>query len=255
MAIHPDPDGFHRRRQHRGQPPRRARERRWRRAAWLLLMPGLPLLASVLAVAALRVVNPPTTAFVLAAARDGLAVAPLRFVPRSALGTAAALGVIAAEDQKFPLHRGFDVAAIEAALAAGRDGRHLRGASTISQQLAKNLFLWSGRSWLRKALEAWFTVLLEHLLPKRRILELYLNVVEYGQGVFGIGNAAERYFGRAPAALTAAQGALLAAVLPAPKRWRVDAPSAGVRARQAWILRQVQALGGAATLRRIDWFD
>lgn len=214
-------------------------------------------IASVVPVAALRWIDPPVTAFVLAAhveaARDGWRVEPLAWVPAVGLGANAALAVIAAEDQKFPRHHGFDLDAVEQALARQRQGGSLRGASTISQQLAKNLFLWSGRSWLRKGVEAWFTVLLEALLPKRRILEIYLNVVEFGRGVYGVGPAAARWFGIPPRALTPAQAALLAAVLPAPKRWRVDAPPAGVRARQQWVVEQMGRLGGARYLDLIAW--
>ena len=118
----------------------------------------------------------------------------------------------------------------------------------ISQQVAKNLFLWNGRSFVRKGLEAYFTVLIEALWPKRRILEVYLNIAEFGPGIYGAGAASERFFHTSPARLTAAQAALLAAVLPNPTRLRVDRPSAYVQRRAAWIQRQARQLGGAGYL-------
>ncbi|HEY0179988.1 MAG TPA: monofunctional biosynthetic peptidoglycan transglycosylase, partial [Dokdonella sp.] len=160
------------------------------------------------------------------------------------------IALVAAEDQKFPFHHGFDLDAIQSALADADDGERLRGASTISQQVAKNLFLWNGRSFVRKGLEAYFTVLIEALWPKRRILEVYLNVAEFGDGVFGAAAASERFFGTAPAQLDAHRAALLAAVLPNPRRLRVDRPSAYVLRRAAWIERQAAQLGGPAYLPR-----
>lgn len=150
--------------------------------------------------------------------------------------------VVAAEDQKFPQHYGFDVQAIEKALVYNSKGRKIRGASTISQQTAKNVFLWSGRSWLRKGVESGITVLIEGAWGKTRILEVYLNSVEFGPGVFGVEAAAQQYFGRSAAKLTRQQAALLAAVLPNPHRFLVNAPSPYVRKRQQWILKQMQQL-------------
>lgn len=155
------------------------------------------------------------------------------------------LAVIAAEDQKFPEHWGFDVAAIEKALAHNeRSDSRIRGASTLSQQTAKNVFLWDGRSWLRKGLEAGLTVGIETVWSKRRILTVYLNVAEFGNGVFGVEAAAQRYFHKPASRLTMSEAALLAAVLPNPLRFRADAPSGYVRSRQAWIMRQMGQLGG-----------
>jgi monofunctional biosynthetic peptidoglycan transglycosylase len=127
----------------------------------------------------------------------------------------------------------------------------VRGASTISQQVAKNLFLWPQQSWLRKGLEAYFTVLIEALWPKQRILEVYLNVAEFGRGVFGVGAAADVYFHKRAARLNQYDAALLAAVLPSPKRMRVNAPSSYVRSRQEWILGQMRGLGGTALLKEL----
>ncbi len=155
------------------------------------------------------------------------------------------LAAIAAEDQKFPEHWGFDVSAIENALAHNeRQENRVRGASTLSQQTAKNLFLWDGRSWLRKGLEAGLTVGIETVWSKKRILTVYLNIAEFGEGTFGVEAASRRYFHKPASKLTASEAALLAAVLPNPIRFRADAPSGYVRSRQAWILRQMRQLGG-----------
>lgn len=150
--------------------------------------------------------------------------------------------VVAAEDQLFLQHQGFDVKAIEKALVYNSKGRKVRGASTISQQTAKNVFLWSGRSWLRKGLESALTVLIELTWGKQRILEVYLNSVEFGPGIFGAQAAARYYFGVDAKRLTKQQAALLAAVLPNPHRFSVKAPSPYVRKRQQWILQQMRQL-------------
>ncbi|MEY8711789.1 monofunctional biosynthetic peptidoglycan transglycosylase [Mangrovibacter phragmitis] len=156
-----------------------------------------------------------------------------------------AIAVIAAEDQKFPEHWGFDVDAIQQALAHNeRHENRIRGASTLSQQTAKNMFLWDGRSWLRKGLEAGLTVGIELLWGKRRILTVYLNVAEFGEGIFGVEAAAQHYFHKTARQLTPAEAALLAAVLPNPIIYKASAPSGYVRARQQWILRQMRQLGG-----------
>ena len=155
------------------------------------------------------------------------------------------LAVIAAEDQKFPQHWGFDVGAIEKALAHNeRNESRIRGASTLSQQTAKNLFLWDGRSWVRKGFEAGLTLGIETVWSKKRILTVYLNIAEFGEGIFGVEAAAQRYFNKPASRLTASEAALLAAVLPNPIRFKASAPSGYVRSRQAWILRQMRQLGG-----------
>ena len=224
----------------RAQPARRPR-RWWRRlcAALLLLV-----VASALPVLAYRWLPPPTTAFMLAHRLAGGEVAQ-QWRPIADISPALLLALVAAEDQRFPDHHGFDVDAIRSALAEHADGEHLRGASTISQQLAKNLFLWSGRTMLRKGLEAWYTLLIEALWPKRRILEVYANVVEFGDGIYGAEAAARAFFGVPAASLAPAQAALLAAVLPNPRRLDAGAPSPHLRARQAWIQRQMRQLGDA----------
>lgn len=161
------------------------------------------------------------------------------------------LAVIAAEDQKFPEHWGFDVQAIEKALSHNeRNENRIRGASTLSQQTAKNLLLWDGRSWLRKGLEAGLTVGIETVWSKKRILTVYLNIAEFGEGIFGVEAAAQRYFHKPASRLTMSEAALLAAVLPNPIRFKADAPSGYVRSRQAWILRQMRQLGGESFMAR-----
>ena len=210
---------------------------------WILLAPLLLLAFNLLLVLLLRWVPPPTTAFMLSAE-----IRPVhqQWVPWERIAPAARLAVVASEDQKFPDHHGFDFEAIDKALEQNqkRRGRHLHGASTISQQTAKNLFLWSGRSWLRKGLEAYFTVLLEHLWPKHRILEVYLNVAQFGPDVYGVEEASRRYFGKPAARLDAHEAALLAAVLPNPVKMHAGSPSAYVQDRAAEIEEQMRLLGG-----------
>lgn len=163
----------------------------------------------------------------------------------------AGIAVVAAEDQMFPEHFGFDLESISDALDKHSKGRRLRGASTISQQVAKNLFLWSGRSIVRKGLEAYFTVLIELIWPKRRILEVYLNIAEFGDGIYGVAAAGEAFLKKTPSKLTPSDAALLAAVLPNPVRLKAGRPSGYVNSRRLWILGQMFQLGGAAYLKSI----
>jgi monofunctional biosynthetic peptidoglycan transglycosylase len=206
------------------------------------------LLACIVPVLAFRWLPVPFTAFML---QDRVNAALSRqhdyrfrhdWVPWKQISPNAARAVIASEDQKFASHHGFDLESIDQALAEKDRGRRLRGASTISQQLAKNLFLWPGRSWVRKGLEAWFTLLLEGLWPKQRILEVYLNSAEFGRGVWGIEAASQRFFGKPARRLSRGEAALLAAVLPSPRRLHADAASPYLRSRQAWILDQMDAV-------------
>ena len=196
----------------------------------------------------LRWIDPPTSSFML---RDASGREPVfhAWVDWERIGAPAVYAVVAAEDQKFDAHFGIDVESIQSSIGDSRRGRPLRGASTISQQVAKNLYLWPGRSFLRKGLEVWFTVLLEAFLPKRRILEIYLNVAQFGPGIYGIAAASQHFFQRPPTRLSDAEAALLAAVLPNPARLQVDRPSEYVRQRQAWILGQMQRL------KREGWLD
>lgn len=166
------------------------------------------------------------------------------WVPWKQVSPWVPLAMVAGEDQKFPYHHGFDFDSIQDAMDAADDGRRLRGASTISQQTAKNLFLWNGRSFVRKGLEAYFTVLIELTWPKQRILEVYVNIAELGNGIYGVGAASEAYFHASPAQLGPAQAARLAAVLPNPIRLHADRPSAYVQGRANWIQQQMNHLGG-----------
>ena len=202
------------------------------------------------AVVLLRWVNPPTTAFMIRDRVSALFSGDDGYEFRhewrdwGQISKQAALAVVAAEDQRFARHLGFDFKQIDKALEDRERGRRVRGASTISQQVAKNLFLWPGQSWFRKGLEAGLTVLIELAWSKQRILEVYLNVAEFGRGTWGVQAASQRFFRKDAARLNRSEAALLAAVLPAPKRYRADQPGPYVRKRQAWIERQMVALGG-----------
>lgn len=215
-------------------------------------------LLSAAAVLALRWVDPWTSAFMIGDRRDALLAGNFGYSNRydwvdlEAISPHAAIAVIAAEDQLFPFHAGFDFDSIREAVRHNAKGRKVRGASTITQQVAKNLFLWSGRSYLRKGLEAWFTVLIELMWPKERILEVYLNVAEFGRAVYGVEAAARQYFRKPAARLTRREAATLAAVLPNPKVMRADRPSGYVARRRDRILGQMRALGGPAYLRQLD---
>jgi monofunctional glycosyltransferase len=210
------------------------------------------------AVLLLRWVDPPTSAFMV---REQLGawwddndeyVLRQRWVDWSEIATPMKVAVIASEDQAFPDHNGFDFQQINKALERRERGRRSRGASTITQQVAKNLFLWSGRSWLRKGLEAYYTVLIEWLWPKQRILEVYLNIAEFGTGTFGVGAASEFFFRKPAARLSTPDAALLATVLPSPKRMRVAAPSRYMKRRQQQIMSQMSMLGGRTLLKRLE---
>jgi monofunctional biosynthetic peptidoglycan transglycosylase len=216
---------------------------------------ALLLAISVLATVVMRFVPPLTTAVIVERRVSALAHGrayhvDYRWVPWSRISPRAALAVIASEDQNFATHRGFDVESIHEAIDAHEHGQRLRGASTISQQVAKNLFLWSGRSYVRKGLEAYFTVLIELTWSKRRILEVYLNIVELGDGVFGVEAASERDFHKPASRLSTDEAALLAAVLPNPIRLRANHPSAYVEERRAWIVQQMEQIGGSAYIKR-----
>lgn len=257
MRINPDPDGDRRaealRRIKSPSPAPKARSKaakgprapaRWRRWVWGAL--ALWCCLTLGPVLAYRVVDPPLTTFMLAewlgARLEGRWTFRIQYspVPLAQIALPMRAAVVAAEDQRFMRHHGFDFEAINAALSASeRAGRPPRGASTISQQVAKNLFLWSGRSWFRKGLEAWFTVLIEVCWSKQRILEVYLNVAQFGEGIYGVEAASRLLFATTAADLGSGDAALLAAVLPNPVKFRADAPSDYVRGRQRWILRQM----------------
>jgi monofunctional biosynthetic peptidoglycan transglycosylase len=237
------------------------------------------LLAPLLVIASLRWIDPPTSAFMIqrafqrrfaeVAASGSRERIDHRWTDLDAIAPAMALAVVAAEDQLFPHHHGFDVESIRDAVEEGRLRRHqdasggrgahharsererrprMRGASTITQQVAKNLFLWPGRSLLRKGIEAYLAAAIELLWPKRRILEVYLNIAETGRDLYGVGAAAAVYFGKEPASLTRREAALIAAALPDPRRRRPDRPGPWLSQRGAWIETQIDQLGGGAHL-------
>ena len=215
------------------------------------------LLLSALAVLLLRWCAPLTSAMMLEArleawtARQRDYHTEFHWVSLEQISAPAALAVIASEDQLFPFHAGFDFNSIREAVRASEHGRRLRGASTISQQVAKNLFLWPGHSFVRKGLEAYFTVLIEACWPKERILEMYLNVAQFGAGVYGVEAAAQHFWRKPARRLSAAEAALLAAVLPNPLRLHAERPSHYLLERRDWILAQMRALGGDAYLREL----
>ncbi|MGN0863165.1 MAG: monofunctional biosynthetic peptidoglycan transglycosylase [Stenotrophomonas koreensis] len=234
-----------------GQPAGK-RRRGWR---WLLIVPFVLVLFSVLQVLVLRFVDPPFS-MVMAADQAGRWIhGPDRsflaydWVDHGQMAACLPISLVAAEDQQFPFHRGFDLDAIAKARRHNERGGKVRGASTISQQVAKNLFLWQGRSWLRKGLEAWYTALIELFWPKQRIIEIYANIAEFGPGVYGAQAASRRFFGRDAARLSAGQCARLAAVLPSPRRYNAATPGPYVQRRAAWIQRQVRQLGGPGYLQ------
>lgn len=214
-------------------------------------------LASASAVLAWRWMDPATSSFILQRkvaelmaggnARDISHI----WVDWDDISANAGIAVIASEDQLFAEHWGFDLDSIQDAIEERQSGGRVRGASTISQQVAKNLFLWPGRSWLRKGLEVYFTVLIEMFWSKQRILEVYLNIAQFGDRTFGVGAASREFFGKHASGLNAREAALLAAVLPNPVRMHADNPSPYVRQRARWIQRQMQSLGGPGRLREL----
>jgi len=212
------------------------------------------LLFSLLVVSLFKWVDPPITSFMI---RDQLEA--LRKKEKITLRRAWAdlknispsmqIAVIAAEDQNFSDHHGFDFEAIEKAVKHNQRSRRIRGASTISQQVTKNLFLWPGRSLMRKGLEAYFTAVIELLWSKKRILEVYLNTVELGKHTFGVEAASKLYFNTSAKRLTPEQAALLAAILPNPHSFSARNPSPYIMSRKYWVLRQMELLGGSEYLK------
>ncbi len=205
---------------------------------------------SALIVLLLRFVPPPTTSFMIQTAfRNGLY--SYRWQPYAQISPNMAIAAIAAEDQRFPVHSGFDIDAINTAFREAENGASLRGASTITQQVAKNLFLWPGGGFVRKGVEAWLTVLIELTWNKQRILEMYLNIAQFDGRTFGVEAASQHFFQVSAQSLTAEEAALLAAVLPGPELYSIDAPSWEVLDRQSWILNQMYQLGGEAYLQQM----
>ncbi len=234
-------------------PPAGSRpRRRWlRRLLWL---PVWFVLVTLLQVVPLRWIDPPTSAFMLARQIEGIGEDGFRLRHEwrdwEEISPQLPIALVAAEDQKFPTHRGFDLDAIDRALEHNARGGRIRGGSTISQQVAKNLYLWKGGGYFRKALEAWYTLLIELTWPKRRILEVYANIAEFGDGIYGAEAAAQAFFGKPASALTPAEAARLAAVLPNPRRYSAASPGPYVQGRARWIQGQVRQLGGPAYLEQ-----
>ncbi|HET7269289.1 MAG TPA: monofunctional biosynthetic peptidoglycan transglycosylase [Oleiagrimonas sp.] len=241
---------------------RRARRRKRTRTRRVLCLIGWIALAWIgvtwLLVLVLRFVPPPTSAFMLerqaSAWIHGEDDFELHYhwVSWSRMSKLAPLAMVASEDQTFPFNHGFDIHAIHTAIEEAEEGDRLRGASTITQQTAKNLFLWGGRSWVRKGIEVYFTVLLDITWPKQRILEVYANIAQFGDGIYGVGAASRLYFHRDAAHLTKRQAALLAAVLPNPLHLHANHPSAYVERRVNWIKQQMQQLGGTRYVTEDD---
>ena len=203
---------------------------------------GVIVLCTLVIVLLLRWIAPPTSAFMLQQRLAGIAV-DYRWVPMDRISPHAALAVIASEDQNFFDHWGLDLKAIADAIEDNRSRSRPRGASTISQQVVKNLFLWPGHSYVRKGIEVYFTLLMEAFWSKQRILEVYLNVAEMGPGTFGVEAAGQRFFNKSAARLNRRESATLAAVLPNPVRMRADRPSEYVIRRTWQIIEQMNALG------------
>jgi monofunctional biosynthetic peptidoglycan transglycosylase len=202
------------------------------------------LLSQLVYIIALRWIDPPFTLTQLGSlfSGDGL---KRDYVSFSEMSSEAGLAVMAAEDQLLPDHHGFDFKNIERALSHNeKKPKKIRGASTISQQVAKNVFLWQGRSWLRKGLEVYFTFMIELIWGKQRILEMYLNVIEMGKGIYGIEAAAQEYFNKPALKLNRTQAAMIAASLPNPKKYTVKPVSRYVSIRSKWVIRQMGFLEG-----------
>jgi monofunctional biosynthetic peptidoglycan transglycosylase len=237
----------------------RLRRKRSFRRRWgfrLFLFCVFALLIPIPLILGMRWINPPTTAFMMqtkfALYADGKPYGiKHKWVDYEKISPPMRLAVVAAEDQRFPLHGGFDWKAIMRANRHNGVSKRVKGGSTISQQVAKNLFLWRDRSWFRKGLEAWLTVLVEWMWPKQRILEVYLNIAQFDQRTFGVGAAAPRLLKKPPARLSASEAALLTAVLPAPTQFSAAKPTSYVRSRQYAILRQMARLG-PAYLKKIE---
>lgn len=207
--------------------------------------------AQLIYIIVLKWVDPPITVTQLQSwvHRDGLR---RDYVNLEEMSPHAALAVIASEDQRFPDHNGFDIKSIKKAMELNKKKpNRLRGASTISQQVAKNVFLWQGRSWLRKGLEVYFTFMIEAVWGKRRILEMYLNVAEMGKGVFGIEAASRKYFNKSAKRLTRNESAMIAASLPNPKKYTVKPLSKYINKRYPWVIQQMNFLRTDEDIRRL----
>jgi len=231
---------------------------RVRRILGILLKVTLAFLAlSVLSVIVLRFMAPPFSALMVERRigswfAEGKYSPTYKWVSLDKIAPVMSAAVIASEDQKFSDHYGFDIDAIQRAMGHNERSPRTKGASTLTQQTAKNMFLWSSRSWLRKGVEAYFTVLLETFWGKRRILETYLNIVEFGDGIYGVEAAAQYYFRKPASRLNSEEAAILAAVLPNPRRYKVKSPGKYVRDRQQWILQQMYQLDVSSLVKKFE---
>ena len=233
----------------------KSRVRRLMAGVFRILL-GLVIL-SFLLVLILRWMNPPTS-MMMTIRRSEAAMnqrkdfrIDYRWVDWDQIALHLPLAIIASEDQNFPIHHGFDLEAISDAVKTRMNGGRLRGASTITQQVAKNLFLWPGKSLLRKGIEAYFTALIEIFWSKRRVLEVYMNIAEFGDGIFGAEAACQRYFGKPAGNIRLREAARLAAILPYPRAMNPTRPSAYVSKRAQWIQRQIVQMGGKRVLEQI----
>jgi monofunctional biosynthetic peptidoglycan transglycosylase len=220
-----------------------------RLAKFIFRLALVSIVLSIVIVLPFRWVNPPVTMVMM----DRIFNAPdenftiqQQWLSWGQIPKHAASAVMASEDQLFVVHHGFDFSSIVDSLKSLGGGKKLRGASTISQQVARNVYLWTGRSWLRKGLEVWFTVLIELMWSKQRILEVYLNIAEWGEGVFGLQAASQYHFGQSAAYLTPMQSALLASSLPSPLKYNPAAPSQYLIDRARWNLEQQQWITGVS---------
>lgn len=207
-------------------------------------------IAQFLYILLLKWINPPITLTQLGSWVSGHGLSR-DYISAAKMSDNAKLAVISSEDQLFADHNGFDFKSIEKAMKHNSKSKSLHGASTISQQTAKNVFLWQGRSWLRKAMETYFTFMIEKIWGKRRILEVYMNVAEMGDGIFGIEMAAQRNFKKPASRLTQAEAAMIAACLPNPKKYNIRPVSKPVAIRYPWIMHQMNNLSGDEDLDKI----
>jgi len=221
--------------------------RLWRKIKRILL---ILFIAQFVYIILLKWIDPPVTLTQLGSWITGHGL-KRDYVSRKEISPNARLAVIASEDQLFPDHNGFDFKSIEKAMKHNQKSKSLRGASTISQQVAKNVFLWQGRSWIRKGLEVYFTFMIELVWGKKRILQVYINVAEMGEGVFGIEAAAQKYFNKPALNLSRQEAAMIAACLPNPVKYKVKPASSYVLYRSGWIMRQMNNLDDDADVREI----
>jgi monofunctional biosynthetic peptidoglycan transglycosylase len=225
---------------------------------WIIRIIAGFIIISSLIVLLFRWINPPTSSFMMqrsvSAWWNGEDHFELYYewTGWHAMSSHIKIAAIASEDQNFANHRGIDIASVQEALEEYERGQGLRGASTITQQTAKNLFLWSNQSYVRKGIEAYFALLMELFWPKERILEVYLNIAEFGNGVYGVQSAADRYFNTTPARLSKSQSALMVTALPAPKRYNLASPSGYMLSRRDWVMQYMDLLGGSYYLDKLN---